>query len=75
MIPLMPSPGKPNTFTVHIPWDEAFVRAVWPAAEVNRDYLLMVVAVLATSISPYLFAASNVARPRRWAGEKYTAEK
>jgi Mn2+/Fe2+ NRAMP family transporter len=28
---------------------------VWPAAEVNRDYLLMVVAVLGTTISPYLF--------------------
>src|SRR5260370_24810540 len=44
-----------TAFTVHIPWGEAFARAVWPAAEVNRDYLLMVVAVLGTTISPYLF--------------------
>jgi Mn2+/Fe2+ NRAMP family transporter len=44
-----------TAFTVHISWGEAFARAVWPAAEVNRDYLLMVVAVLGTTISPYLF--------------------
>src|SRR6202047_622057 len=44
-----------TAFTVHIPWGKAFARAVWPAAEVNRDYLLMVVAVLGTTISPYLF--------------------
>jgi Mn2+/Fe2+ NRAMP family transporter len=29
-----------TAFTVHIPWGEAFARAVWPAAEINRDYLL-----------------------------------
>jgi len=44
-----------TAFTVHIPWGEAFARAVWPAAEINRDYLFMVVAVLGTTISPYLF--------------------
>ena len=44
-----------TAFTVHIPWGEAFARAVWPAAEVNRNYLLMIVAVLGTTISPYLF--------------------
>src|SRR5580658_4536346 len=44
-----------TAFTVHIPWGEAFARAVWPAAEVSRDYLFMVVAVLGTTISPYLF--------------------
>src|ERR1700685_999786 len=42
-----------TAFTVHIPWGQAFARAVWPAAEINRDYLLMVVAVLGTTISPY----------------------
>jgi NRAMP (natural resistance-associated macrophage protein)-like metal ion transporter len=44
-----------TAFTVHIPWGEAFARAVWPAAQINRDYLFMVVAVLGTTISPYLF--------------------
>jgi NRAMP (natural resistance-associated macrophage protein)-like metal ion transporter len=54
-----------TAFTVHIPWGEAFARAVWPAAEINRDYLLMVVAVLGTTISPYLcfqFARSTIVR-------------
>src|SRR6266436_9093620 len=44
-----------TAFTVHIPWGEVFARAIWPAAEINRDYLLMIVAVLGTTISPYLF--------------------
>ncbi|MGB7258398.1 MAG: divalent metal cation transporter [Pseudolabrys sp.] len=44
-----------TAFTVHIPWSEAFARAVWPATSVTRDYLIMVVAVLGTTISPYLF--------------------
>jgi NRAMP (natural resistance-associated macrophage protein)-like metal ion transporter len=44
-----------TAFTVHIPWAQVFARAVWPAAEINRDYLLMVAAVLGTTISPYLF--------------------
>ena len=44
-----------TAFTVHIPWGKALARAFWPAAEVNRDYLFMVVAVLGTTISPYLF--------------------
>jgi len=44
-----------TAFTVHIPWGEAFTRAIWPATHVTRDYLIMVVAVLGTTISPYLF--------------------
>jgi NRAMP (natural resistance-associated macrophage protein)-like metal ion transporter len=48
-----------------IPWGKAFARAVWPAAEVNRDYLLMVVAVLGTTISPYLFFWQAPRRSRR----------
>jgi NRAMP (natural resistance-associated macrophage protein)-like metal ion transporter len=44
-----------TAFTVHIPWGEAFLRVVWPVAEINRDYFLMIVAVLGTTISPYLF--------------------
>src|SRR6202011_4910300 len=34
-----------TAFTVHIPWGVAFARAVWPAAEGNRGYLLLVVGV------------------------------
>lgn len=44
-----------TAFTVHIPWSKAFLAAVWPRATVNADYFLMVVAVLGTTISPYLF--------------------
>src|SRR6201994_3389068 len=44
-----------TALTVKIPWSTALLAAIWPKATVNSDYLLMVVAVLGTTISPYLF--------------------
>jgi NRAMP (natural resistance-associated macrophage protein)-like metal ion transporter len=44
-----------TAFTVEIPWSTALLAAVWPKANVSADYFMMVVAVLGTTISPYLF--------------------
>jgi len=44
-----------TAFTVNIPWSTALLAAIWPKATVDTDYFLMVVAVLGTTISPYLF--------------------
>jgi NRAMP (natural resistance-associated macrophage protein)-like metal ion transporter len=44
-----------TAFTVQIPWSTALLSAVWPKANLTADYFLMVVAVLGTTISPYLF--------------------
>jgi NRAMP (natural resistance-associated macrophage protein)-like metal ion transporter len=44
-----------TAFTVHIPWSTALLAAIWPKAQLNADYFMMVVAVLGTTISPYLF--------------------
>src|SRR6201992_1898792 len=44
-----------TAFTVEIPWSTALLATVWPKAQINADYFLMVVAVLGTTISPYLF--------------------
>src|ERR1700694_3542519 len=44
-----------TALTVSIPWSTALLAAVWPKTTINADYLLMVVAVLGTTISPYLF--------------------
>src|SRR5438270_7728510 len=44
-----------TAFTVTIPWSAALLAAIWPKAIINADYFLMVVAVLGTTISPYLF--------------------
>jgi NRAMP (natural resistance-associated macrophage protein)-like metal ion transporter len=44
-----------TAFTVHIPWSAALLAAIWPQPTINADYFLMVVAVLGTTISPYLF--------------------
>jgi Mn2+/Fe2+ NRAMP family transporter len=40
---------------VNIPWSTALLAAIWPKPTINADYFLMVVAVLGTTISPYLF--------------------
>jgi NRAMP (natural resistance-associated macrophage protein)-like metal ion transporter len=44
-----------TAFTVKIPWSAALLATVWPKPTINADYFLMVVAVLGTTISPYLF--------------------
>jgi NRAMP (natural resistance-associated macrophage protein)-like metal ion transporter len=44
-----------TAFTVKIPWSAALLATVWPKPVFNLDYFLMVVAVLGTTISPYLF--------------------
>jgi Mn2+/Fe2+ NRAMP family transporter len=42
-------------FTIGIPWRDVLVGTVLPTFSLNYDYLLLVVAVLGTTISPYLF--------------------
>jgi NRAMP (natural resistance-associated macrophage protein)-like metal ion transporter len=44
-----------TAFTVNIPWSAALLAAIWPTPTINTDYFMMVVAVLGTTISPYLF--------------------
>jgi NRAMP (natural resistance-associated macrophage protein)-like metal ion transporter len=44
-----------TALTVNIPWSKALLAAVWPTPTINTDYFMMVVAVLGTTISPYLF--------------------
>jgi NRAMP (natural resistance-associated macrophage protein)-like metal ion transporter len=42
-------------FVVHFSWLELLKGLVWPALSVDRDFWLTVVAILGTTISPYLF--------------------
>src|ERR1700757_4557152 len=44
-----------TAFTVEIPWGTALLATIWPKVNINADYFMMVVAVLGTTISPYLF--------------------
>jgi NRAMP (natural resistance-associated macrophage protein)-like metal ion transporter len=44
-----------TAFTVKIPWSTALLAALWPSPTFSSDYFMMVVAVLGTTISPYLF--------------------
>ena len=44
-----------TAFSVQIPWSRVFASAFWPSATIDANYLLMVVALLGTTISPYLF--------------------
>jgi Mn2+/Fe2+ NRAMP family transporter len=42
-------------FTVHIPWAQVAHDLVWPHIEASSAFWMMVVALLGTTISPYLF--------------------
>jgi Mn2+/Fe2+ NRAMP family transporter len=42
-------------FTVEIPWRQVLVSTLLPSFQISSDYLMMIVAVLGTTISPYLF--------------------
>ncbi len=42
-------------FSVHVPWRAVLVATFIPQLSWNRDVILMLVAVLGTTISPYLF--------------------
>jgi NRAMP (natural resistance-associated macrophage protein)-like metal ion transporter len=44
-----------TAFVIHIPWSNALYRTVVPSASWNKDYFMALVAVLGTTISPYLF--------------------
>lgn len=44
-----------TALTVEIPWSTALLAAIWPKPTINANYFLMVVAMLGTTISPYLF--------------------
>lgn len=40
---------------VHVPWSQVGIRLIVPNISLNSDYLTVVVAILGTTISPYLF--------------------
>lgn len=42
-------------FSVDIRWDKVAIATILPSFPISSDYLVMVVAVLGTTISPYLF--------------------
>lgn len=42
-------------FVIHVPWKEALYRTVVPSVSWKKDYFMALVAVLGTTISPYLF--------------------
>jgi NRAMP (natural resistance-associated macrophage protein)-like metal ion transporter len=44
-----------TAFMVKIPWGTALLATVWPEVHFSSDYFMMVVAMLGTTISPYLF--------------------
>src|SRR6478672_11545073 len=58
---------------VDIPWTELIVATLIPPLELTRDYLMLLVAVLGTTISPYLFfwqASQEVEEQRATDGDE-----
>jgi NRAMP (natural resistance-associated macrophage protein)-like metal ion transporter len=57
---------------VEVPWDKVVVSTFWPPIELEADYLMLLVGVLGTTISPYLFfwqASQEVEEQRATDGE------
>jgi NRAMP (natural resistance-associated macrophage protein)-like metal ion transporter len=69
-------------FTVQVPWGTVFASTFVPAVSFDRGYLLMIVAVFGTTISPYLFfwqasqeaEDSRLSHRRRYGGQHGTRE-
>ena len=62
-----------TAFVVHVSWGEVLRRTLLPPVELNSDYLLTLVAVFGTTISPYLFfwqASQEVEEQRAGPGEE-----
>ena len=62
-----------TVFVVKVPWDEVFYRTIMPSLSLKADYLIAVVAVFGTTISPYLFfwqASQEVEDQRAAPGEE-----
>ena len=62
-----------TAFVVHIPWTVVFMAVVHPSVSLNKTYFAALVAVLGTTISPYLFlwqASQEVEDVTTTAGEE-----
>jgi len=62
-----------TVFVVEVPWTEVFYRTIMPSLSLKADYVVAVVAVFGTTISPYLFfwqASQEVEDQRAAAGEE-----
>src|SRR5439155_26802074 len=64
-------------FTVEVPWTNVVVSMLVPSLTLDRDLLLMIVAVFGTTISPYLFfwqASQEAEESRLSHRRKYRAQ-
>lgn len=62
-----------TVFVVHVPWGEVLRHTVMPSMSFDAEYVIAVVAVLGTTISPYLFfwqASQEVEEQRAAKGEE-----
>ena len=62
-----------TVFTVHVPWGEVLLESLLPSVSLRADYIVVVVAVFGTTISPYLFfwqASQEVEEQRAASGER-----
>jgi len=61
-----------TVFVVNVPWGEVFYRTIMPSISFKADYVMAVVAVFGTTISPYLFfwqASQEVEKLRATEGD------
>lgn len=44
-----------TAFIIHVNWQDVFLSTVIPSMQLNKDYLINILAIFGTTISPYLF--------------------
>lgn len=62
-----------TVFVVKVPWDEVLYQTILPSLSLKADYVVAIVAVFGTTISPYLFfwqSSQEVEEQRAAAGEE-----
>ena len=62
-----------TVFVVKVPWDEVLYQTIMPSFSINTEYIVAIVAVFGTTISPYLFfwqASQEVEEQRAADGEE-----
>ncbi len=62
-----------TVFTVHVPWGEVLADSLMPSLSIRPEYVVAVVAVFGTTISPYLFfwqASQEVEEQRATHGDE-----
>lgn len=62
-------------FIIHVEWKEVMIRTFVPSLQFNSDYMIMLTAILGTTISPYLFFWQTTSEAEEKSGKRIMVDK